>query len=110
MLATGVYTARFARNTPVGRVDLADTIKLSLSWLLAVTPQDSLALSVDVEHGDDLRVNGAAVVGTDRTSAVAQLGMTMVLSRSTVMTVAAGMGITADAPDLQLSVTVPVRF
>jgi Putative MetA-pathway of phenol degradation len=110
LLATGTYTANLARNTPIGRVDLADTVNISLSSLLAVTPQESLSVQIGVERGGDVHLDGSAVVGTDRTSAIAQLGVSTVLSKRVLLTVAAAMGITGDAPDFQLGVSVPVRF
>jgi hypothetical protein len=81
-----------------------------LSSLLAITPQESLSLEIDIERGGDIHLRGAPILGTDHTSGVLQLGVSTVLSPRVLLTVAAGMGFTADTPDLQLTVSVPVRL
>jgi hypothetical protein len=110
LLATGTYTWNLARDTREGRVDVGDTLKLGLASLLAITPHESLSLQFEIERGGDTRLDGAPMLGTDHTSAVMQVAVSTVLSRRALLTVAVTMGVTADAPDLQMSVAVPIRF
>jgi hypothetical protein len=50
------------------------------------------------------------LAGTDEIGAVLQLGLGTVLSRNTLLNVSLGIGVTADSPDFQLGVSVPIRF
>jgi hypothetical protein len=110
LVATGTYTARLARETPVGDVDAADTVALSLTSLVAITPGDTLSLGLDVEHGGELRVDRTPVPGTDATVGLARLGISTALSRRVLLTFGAAFGATDDAPDLGLSGTLAVRL
>lgn len=50
------------------------------------------------------------VRGSDGTAAVAQIGFDQVLSSRALLDVTFGIGLTRDAPDYSLIVSLPIRF
>jgi hypothetical protein len=56
------------------------------------------------------RVNGARIPGSDGVAATATIGLDQVLSSRALLDVTLGVGVTRDAPDYTLMVSIPIRF
>ncbi|HEX9206683.1 MAG TPA: hypothetical protein VF851_00475, partial [Steroidobacteraceae bacterium] len=67
-------------------------------------------LSLDQTFSDDDKVDGMVVDGSDRVSAVLNLGASSLLAPGVLLQVHAGVGLTEDAPDYTFSISLPVRF
>jgi hypothetical protein len=83
---------------------------VSLATLLAVSPYTSLSLGLDQTFTQRSRMNGQTLVGTSQVSSMLVLGTTTALSRNTVLSITAGIGLTPAAPDYFVGVTVPIQF
>jgi hypothetical protein len=109
-LAHFSYTANLTADTSLGRLEPGDSYGVSAGAILAASPEASMSLLMDFEYTSESLLAGRAALGTDRTIGVLQLGLALVTSRRTLLSFAAGIGVTADAPDLQLRFGVPLRL
>ena len=85
-------------------------IAIQSGAILAVSPDTSLSFLLDFHYKPDDRLDDKAVVGSDETVAVLQLGLGRVISRSVLLNVTAAMGLTSDSPNFQLGLSMPIRF
>lgn len=104
------YSANLPDDKPVGRVDPGDGWGYSLGMSLAISPEVSLSLQLAQSFLDETELDGRELAGTDATSAVLQVGVGAVITPRTFVSVAAGIGLTSDSPDIQLSIALPLRF
>lgn len=93
-----------------GRLDPGREISFSLGARLAVSPETSLNATLDQTFADELKVDGQGVPGSDQVSSVLSLGGSSVLGRGVLLTLTGGIGLTDDAPDYFVILSVPVRF
>ena len=92
------------------RLRPGNTVGLRAGTLLAASPETSLRTALDISRSDRSRFNGQEVAGTSVTSGVVELGLSSLIGPRALLDVNLGFGITPDAPDLRLSVSIPVRF
>ena len=92
------------------RIRPGNSVGLRAGTLLAASPETSLRTGFELTRSDRTRINGQDAPGTSRVSGLLEFGLSRLLSASTLLDVTLGVGITPDAPDLRLSMSVPVRF
>ena len=110
LLANLSYTNNLPVTTADGRRDPGDTYGLGGGAILAVSPDTSLSFLLDCHYKSTDLLKGKGVIATDETFAVLQLGLGRVISRKVLVNVTAAMGLTADSPNFQLGLSMPVRF
>jgi hypothetical protein len=110
LLASASYTANFGVATEQGWRKPSNVFGWGGGAILAVSPDTSLSFLLDFHYKPDDTLDGKAIVGSDETAAVLQLGLGRVLSRRVLLNVTAAIGLTADSPNFQLGVSIPVRF
>jgi hypothetical protein len=110
LLASATYTANLPVHSKLGRDNPGDTYGLGGGAILAVSPETSMQFLVDFHYKREDKLKDKALPGTDEIGAVLQLGLGTVLSRNTLLNVSLGIGLTADSPDFQLGVSIPIRF
>lgn len=104
------YTHSFSERYEGARIQPGDVFGGRVGATLAVTPDISASASVRLASIDDLERDGSRVDGSDRTIGFLELGTGFVISRQVYLSLSADVGITDDAPDLELGVSLPVRF
>jgi hypothetical protein len=104
------YSANLAYDQPFGRVHPGDSVDWQIGALLAVSPETSLSLGFAQEFKGRTRVDGRPIAGSDGIAAVAQFGLDQALSSRALLDVSLGIGVTRDAPDYTLMVSLPIRF
>lgn len=104
------YTANLPAQEPVGRVHPGNILGLELGTILAVSPETSLTFSLNQDFVAKTRVEGTALPGSDRVSSVLQIGADTVLGSNLLLDLTVGVGLTRDAPDYQVLLSLPVRF
>ena len=104
------YIANLTVDTSLGRLQPGDSWGLRAGTILAVSAEASMSFLLDFDYTAESRFAGSRALGTDRTIATLELGLAMVVSRRTLLSFAVDVGLTADAPDVQMRVAVPVRF
>ena len=110
LLVNASFIDNLPADTSQGRRDPGNTYGLGGGAILAVSPDTSLSFLLDCHYKPQDSLDGKAVPGSDETFAVLQLGLGRVLSRGVLLNVTAAMGLTADSPNFQLGMSLPVRF
>jgi hypothetical protein len=97
-------------NRRTGDLVPGDSAGVVLRILLAATPSASLLTGIDAAHVFASRSQGHSVPGSERLSAILELGLSTVLARDLSLNVTTGIGVTSVAPAFRLAVTVPFRL
>lgn len=98
-----------------GRVKLGDSLQYGFGTAFALSERTSLSFSYAQRFTARSRTqpdggSWATVPGSDANAATFNLGLTHALSERATMVVNLGVGLTPDAPDLQLSFKFPYSF
>ena len=105
-----VGTLSYEKSFESDDVEPGDEFGLSLSTLLAASPETSLRLGLQQAYTDDFEVDGRKVEGSDQLQASAIFGVSTILGRGAFLDVSAGIGLTDDAPDYFVGASLPIRF
>jgi hypothetical protein len=97
-------------NIRSGDVDLGDAAGVILGIALAATPRTSVLLDLDLASISATAVGGQRSAGTERLSGLLEIGVSTILVRDLLLNFTAEIGVTPDAPDLQLIVALPFRW
>jgi hypothetical protein len=100
------YESTFKKNT----VKPGDQLGLSLSALLAASPDTSLSIGIDQTFTKKLRVNGISIAGSDQVSGVLLLGATSTFGKRTLLSLTVGKGLTRNTPAYFINLAMPIRF
>ncbi|WP_022947895.1 hypothetical protein [Methylohalobius crimeensis] len=87
-----------------------DRFGFSVGALLAASPETSLSISIEQSFIDEVKLNGRTIKGSDRVSSSFVFGASSILGRGFLLSVFGGIGLTEDAPDYFINVSVPLRF
>lgn len=104
------YAHGFARDEAVGRVEPGDAIGLDLGTIVALSPDTSMSFELSQEFRSRMQISGVASPGTDTNSSVLQIGLGQVLTPRVLLDVSLGVGLTRDAPDYAVQVSLPIRL
>ena len=104
--ASAYYQTTFEKDG----IEPGQEFGFGLEAFLAASPETSLRLGLLQSFVDDVRVNGRRVDGSDQVNAVLVLGASSVLGRRTLLDFTAGVGLTDDAPDYFVNVSLPIRY
>ena len=107
---TASYSWIFERERSGSDVDPGDALGLKVGALLAASPETSLRAAFDFTRFGRTRIGGANVPGSDATVGILELGVATLLTRRTLLDVHLGIGVTPDAPDFRVRVSLPTRF
>jgi hypothetical protein len=112
LVFVGSYSHGWNRSESVAgaSVRAGDADSVSLRAILAASPEVSLRSGLSFTRTDNTRVNGVTLGGTRATATVLELGTSVVMNRNRLLDIAIGVGLTADAPDFSVSVSMPIRF
>jgi len=91
-------------------VQLGDQVGASLGAVLAVSPESALRFFVDQTFVSEAEVNGGDVPGSDQVASSLRVGLSSTLTPRALLDIEASIGITEDAPDYALRVSLPIRF
>jgi hypothetical protein len=107
---TASYNRVFDRQRGGVDVDPGDAFGLKFASLLAASPDTSLRAGFDVTRSGRSRVAGSAVAGSDATVGLVELGLATLVTARALLDLELGIGITPDAPDFRLTLSLPIRF
>ena len=91
-------------------VEPGDRVGFSLGAFLATSPETSLNLSLNQTFSDDLRRHNRVVNQSDQVQSILNIGISSILGRQVLLNLLAGVGLTEDAPDYSLMVSLPIRL
>jgi hypothetical protein len=104
------YTAFRSRSELGNQIDPGNALGVRLGTLLAASPETSLRTTLDLSRAAKTRLNGRSAPGTQALSGVVELGLSTLVAKNILLDVNVGFGITPDAPNLRLGVSLPIRF
>jgi hypothetical protein len=104
------YAYNFGVHEHFGEVRPGDAWTWEIGTVLAANPQTSLTLGFSQEWRGQTRVDGAPIAGSDGVASLLEFGVGRVLSPNALLDVSVGVGVTRDAPDYQIQVSLPIRF
>jgi hypothetical protein len=81
-----------------------------LETFLATSPNTSLQISLDQTFADDVKIKGHKIKDSDQVSSTLNLGISSILARNVLLQLVGGVGLTPDAPDYSVTVSLPIRF
>lgn len=87
-----------------------DTTGLRAGAIIALSPEISLRLGLELAHTGSTRVDGVAVGGTGGVSGEFSTGFSLVLSPRVLLGIEAGIGLTSITPDFRVGLSLPIRF
>lgn len=93
-----------------GRVRPGATYAANFGSFLALSPETSLHFLLDWAYQGEIRLDGSGVPGSDRTFATLVLGGSTLLARGTLLNLSVGIGLTGDADDWSVSLSLPIRL
>jgi hypothetical protein len=107
-----VFTGRLSYQRAFEKDGLrpGDEFGVSAGAFLAVSPETSLQFGLSVTRIGELQANGRAIDGSDRLSASLTLGASTILRRNALLDATLSIGLTDDAPDFAIAVSLPLRF
>ncbi len=100
------YTRAFAKDN----IKPGDQFGLVLGVSLAASPDTSLSFSLAQNFGQETKRDGRRIPGSDHVSSVLVLGTSSTIGRRTMLSIGLGIGLTDDAPDYAINLSLPLRF
>lgn len=87
-----------------------DRYGFTVGAFLAASPETSLSLALQQVFIDEFKVNGRTIRGSDRVVSSFVLGASSIIAKKILLSVSGGIGLTDDAPDYFVNISVPIRF
>jgi len=86
------------------------TISANFGSFIALSPETSLRLQLFGAHQKETEFLGRKIGGSDQTVVTFVVGGSTLLARGTLLNLSAGIGLTRDADDFSITLSLPVRF
>jgi hypothetical protein len=77
---------------------------------LAASPETSLRAIIDQTFVDEIKIADRVVNGSDQTVGILSLGASLLIGRSTLLDVSTDIGLTNEAPDYSVRISIGQRF
>jgi hypothetical protein len=94
----------------VSGIEPGDEAEFFLGTFLATSPNTSLQVSLDQAFVNDTTFKGNKIKDSDQVSSTLNLGISSILARNVLLQVVGGVGLTPDAPDYSITVSLPISF
>jgi hypothetical protein len=91
-------------------VDLGNTVGFRIGTIFATSPDTSFRFALDLGRSGKMQLNGRKIPGSNSTMAVFEFGLATVILPTTLFDIRAGIGLTPEAPDFRLGLSLPIRL
>lgn len=108
--ATFAYAHDLGTDEPAGHIQMGDAFGLDLGAVLAVSPETSITFGLAQQFRGRTQLDGVGAPGTDTVASSLQLGFDRVLTKRLLFDLTLGVGLTRDAPDYAVQISLPYRF
>ena len=92
------------------RIQPGQTVSANFGSYIALSPETSLRLLLSTAYQDETRLSGRDIEGSDRTLGTFVVGGSTLLAPGTLLNLSAGIGLTDDADDFSISLSLPIRY
>jgi hypothetical protein len=86
------------------------TVSANFGGFIALSPETSLRLLLSGAYQDEAELSGSEIDGSDRTIGTFVVGGSTLLAPNTLLNLSAGIGLTDDADDFSITLSLPIRF
>jgi len=86
------------------------TVAANFGGFIALSPETSLRLLLSGAYQFETELDGSEIDGSDRTLASLVIGGSTLLARGTLLNLSAGIGLTNDADDFSIMLSLPIRL
>lgn len=100
------YEYTFEENT----IKPGDILAANIGSYVALSPQTSLNFSLSMAYQEETKLSGSVQEGSDRTIGSLIIGGSTIIGRRTLLNLSLGVGLTEDADDVSVSLSLPMRF
>ena len=104
------YNYAFSEKTDGIKIKPGNLIGARGGISLAITPEASGNIGLSFSYVDEFEEDGIKVDGSEETVGFLELGAGFLINRSLFLSLFADIGITDDAPDVVLGISLPTRF
>lgn len=87
-----------------------DLYSASIGSYIALSPETSVRFLLSGGYQDDTRLDGIEFNGSDRTLGTLTVGGSTLIAPGTLLSLSAGIGLTDDADDFSITLSLPIRF
>ena len=98
------------RDKQIGHVNPGFSSGLNLGMALALNFDTSLSFNFQFRYTDQTKINGQKINGSDLTTSIFAIGLSTTKGKFNAVDIDLGIGLTADSPDFQLTVSFPFNF
>src|SRR5512132_1233526 len=91
-------------------IEPGDEAEFFLGTFLATSPNTALQVSLDQTFANDTTFKGNRIKDSSQVSSTLNLGISSILARNVLLQLVGGVGLTADAPDYSITVSLPISF
>jgi len=92
------------------QVQPGPTVAANFGGFIALSPETSLRLSFSAAYQDETELSGQKIDGSDRTIGSVSLGSSTLVAPGILLNLSVGIGLTDDADDFSLLVSLPIRL
>jgi hypothetical protein len=85
-------------------------ISANFGSIIALSPETSIRFLLSGAYQDESKFSGNEIIGSDRTIASFVVGGSTLLAPGTLLNISVGLGLTDDADDFTVSLSLPFRF
>lgn len=105
-----VGTVSYAKIFKNNDIEPGDELAFSIGTVLAASPETSLSFFFNQTFADETKVDGNKINGSDQVAGTLSIGAATILGRNVLLSVTGDIGLTDDAPDYAIGVSLPIRF
>jgi hypothetical protein len=91
-------------------INPGDQLGFSVGALLAASPETSLRVVLNQTFVNELEVGDRAISGSDQVIGTLNFGASSIIGRGKFLDLTAGMGLTDEAPDYSVGISVSIRL
>jgi hypothetical protein len=93
-----------------GPVQPGPAVSAGFGSFIALSPETSLRLLLSAAYQDETELSGNKIDGSDRTIGTFVVGGSTLLATGTLLNLSAAIGLTDDADDFSISLSLPIRL
>ncbi len=86
------------------------TISANFGTFIAMSPETSIRFLISGAYQDESKFSGNEIIGSDRTILSFEVGGSTLLAPGTLLNISVGFGLTDDADDFTITLSLPFRF
>jgi hypothetical protein len=105
-LGTAGYEYSFEKDN----IRLGDELQFALGTSIAISPETSISFGLDQTYSWDAEVAGRRFDGSDQFVSNFTFGASTIVWARTLLRISAGIGLTDDAADYSVGISIPSRF